>query len=96
MYRLKLWSFAFLPIVLGLIIWIFSNLQIGFFVMLVSILTIRHAIRVEQKILAEKGIDYREGSSVGNYLAKIFGIIILGGTFWVIYFMITHIILAEV
>lgn len=69
--------------ILGIVISIYAGLGIGQLLMGFSLLTIPIAIKMEQSILEEKGVDYKNGSPLGNFLAKFLGAIFICGALWV-------------
>ena len=76
MWRLKIWSIAFSPIVIGLIVLFNFNEEIGTIIMYLSSITAPVAMYLENKSLVSKGIDTNKGSPTGNNLAN-FSVLLL-------------------
>ena len=77
MHRVWLWSFAYSPMIIGVLLMVYVSDSIGESVMYLSIFTVPYCILKEQKILEEKGVNFENGSPVGNFLAKLLGAIFI-------------------
>lgn len=78
--------------ILGIVVSVYAGLGIGQIVMGLSLVTIPVAIKMEESILEERGVDYKNGSSVGNFLAKLLGAIFICGAFWMFGTMFINVI----
>lgn len=82
MWRIKVWSIAFSPMLIGLLIMIYIDDGIGQLIMYLGYFSILYATNIEKNILSEKGIDNENGSTTGNFLANILGVIFIAGAIW--------------
>jgi len=91
MWRLKIWGIAYGPIIVGNFVMFKFNETVGLLIMAISFITIKIALDEEHKILVSKGINIENGSALGNILAKVFGVIIVGGAAWLFFTMVKNI-----
>lgn len=92
MYRIKIWTIGYLPLIIGIVAAVYAGLGVGAVIMTTSIFTVPVAIKMEEKLLKERGVDFENGSSSGNVLAKVLGVIVIIGVLWLFGFMIINVI----
>ncbi|SFK58639.1 hypothetical protein SAMN04488079_11560 [Methylophaga sulfidovorans] len=63
--------------------------------MSLTVFAVPIAMKYENGILKAKGIDVTNGSPVGNFLAKILGVIVVGGALLLFYTMARNIYTGE-
>jgi len=71
---------------------VYLGLNIGQFIMALSLITIPIALKMEQSILQDKGLDYSNGSPIGNVIAKVLGAIFVCCALWLFGYMLVNII----
>jgi hypothetical protein len=91
MWRLKVWSIMYTPMIIGVLIMIYASESFGIAVMSTTFLTLPIAMNLENRILNNKGIDVTNGSPLGNFLAKLLGVIVVGGAIFIFYTMANNI-----
>jgi hypothetical protein len=79
------------PMVIGVFIMIYASESLGTAVMSITFITLPIAMNLENKILNNKGIDVANGSLLGNFLAKLLGVIVVGGAIFMFYTMAQNI-----
>ncbi|WP_018016421.1 hypothetical protein [Teredinibacter turnerae] len=87
MERKYLWFIALVPFVL--LIPIFRYVEgipegVMFLLITACYVPLVFASAKETKVLREQGVDLNKGSPVGNVIAKVLGVIFLGGVIWLI------------